>query len=137
MWDFAPAKVEIMPLTQITITADGRIGILSVYVSLIDSFNCQQKWPAVFRFELYHRVFRSAEQKGKRVKSWPDIELTDPAKNNEYWKDFLHAYQFINLNFTPAESSDYVLLATCILPNQKRISAELPLKATQSPPKPR
>jgi len=136
IWDFAPAKVEIMPLTQITVTDDGRIGNLVVYLSLIDSFNCQQKWPAVFRFELYHRVFRAAEQKGKRVHIWPDIELTDPARNNKYWKDFLRAYQF-NLNFTPAESADYVLLATCILPNQKRLSAELPLKATQSLPKPK
>jgi hypothetical protein len=135
MEDFAPFKVEIMPLTEITISADGREGILKAYVSLIDSFDCQQKWPAVLRLELYKRVFRSADQKGERVNIWPDIDLTDAAKNNNHWKDFLRSYQF-TLNFVPAEKPDYVLLVTCLLQDRKgatkRISAELPLKVKQT-----
>jgi hypothetical protein len=130
--DFAPVAVEVMPLTEITISTDGRQGIVNAYISLLDSFNCSLKWPAVFRLELYQRDFLTAEQKGKRVQIWPDVDLTDVTNNNKYWKDFLRAYQF-TLNFEPYERADYVLLVTCFLQNQKRISAESPLKAKLTP----
>lgn len=128
---FAPDKIEIIPLTEMTIDSRQN-AIIKVYVSLLDAFNCQKKWPGIFRFELYQRVLRSAEPKGKRLFIWPDIELTEATVNNIYWLDFLRAYEF-NLEFEPAANQDYILQATCLLPDNKRLSTELILKPQQKP----
>ncbi len=127
---YAPAKVNIMPLTEF-ISAGGTQQVeIKPYVSLLDSFGSQIKSPAVFRFELYQRVLRSAEPKGRRVIIWPDIDLTDPAANNGYWRDFLRAYEF-DLPFEPDASQSYILQVTCLCPNGRRISAEFALKLTK------
>ena len=128
---FAPDKIEIMPLTEMTIDI-GQNAVIKVYVSLLDSFNCQKKWPGIFRFELYQRVLRSAEPKGKRLFIWPDIDLTEATANNIYWQDFLRAYEF-NLEFELAANQDYILQATCLSPDNKRLSTELILKPQQKP----
>ncbi len=128
---FAPDKIEIMPLTEMAIDSSQN-AIIKVYVSLLDSSNCQKKWPGIFRFELYQRVLRSAEPKGKRLFIWPDIDLTEATVNNIYWLDFLRAYEF-NLEFEPAANQDYILQATCLLPDNKRLSTELILKPQQKP----
>ena len=65
-----------------------------MYAALRDSFGSCLKAPGVFRFELYEYVQYSSEPKGKRIIIWPDIDLTDAAENNEYWNDFLRAYEF-------------------------------------------
>ncbi len=125
---FAPVKVKILPLTKF-IDAGGteeKTAIKS-YVSLIDSFGSQIKAPGVFRFELYEYSQRSSESKGKRVTIWPDIDLTNPAKNNDYWRDFLRAYEF-NLPFEPAGDQSYILQTNCLCPNGKRLSGEFNLK---------
>jgi len=140
---FAPAKINIMPLTEFISADNARqanppwlpwrsqvaTGI-NLYVSLLDSFGSQIKSPCVFRFELYQRVQRSSEPKGRRVIIWPDIDLTDPAANNEYWRDFLRAYEF-NLPFEPATNQSYILQVTCLCPNGRRLSAEFVLKLTK------
>ncbi|MCH7556267.1 MAG: hypothetical protein IIB56_02290 [Planctomycetes bacterium] len=127
---YAPAKINIMPLTEF-ISAGGTQQVkIKPYVSLLDSFGSQIKSPAVFRFELYQRVLRSAEPKGRRVVIWPDIDLTDPAANNEYWRDFLRAYEF-DLPFEPDASQSYILQVTCLCPNGRRISVEFALKLTK------
>ncbi len=128
---FAPDKIEIMPLTKMTIDSRQNATI-KVYVSLLDSFNCQKKWPGIFRFELYQRVLRSAEPKGKRLFIQPNIYLTEPAVNNIHWLDFLRAYEF-NLEFEAASNQDYILQATCLLPDNKRLSTEFILKPQQKP----
>ncbi len=120
---FGPVKLNIMPLTEFT---DGKKQI-KVYVSLLDSFDCQVKAPAVFRFELYSKVPRSAEPKGQRIILWPDIDLTDAAKNNEHWKDFLRAYEF-NLPFQPESGKSYILQVTSLCASGRRLSAEFTLK---------
>jgi hypothetical protein len=94
---------------------------------LLDSFGCQVKSAGVFRFELYERVERSAEPKGRRVVIWPDIDLIDAAANNENWRDFLRAYEF-NLDFDLQGSQNYVLQVTCLCPGGKRLSAEFGLE---------
>ena len=127
---YAPAKIDIMPLTEFISGDDNPQGRLSLYVSLLDSFGSQIKSPCVLRFELYKRVQRSSEPKGRRVIIWPDIDLTDPAKNNEYWRDFLRAYE-INLPFEPVTDQDYILQVTCMSPNGKRLSTEFNLKHTK------
>lgn len=124
---FAADKIEIVPLTELTITDNGHNGKIKAYVSLLDKFNCQQKWPGIFRFELYRKVPRSPEPEGRRIFLWPNIDLTDPEMNNRHWRDFLRAYEF-DLEFEPAENHDYVLQVTCLSANNKRPSAEIILK---------
>ena len=127
---YLPVKIDIMPLTEfICIGNDPDASQLKLYVSLLDSFGSQIKTPAVFRFELYGYEKLRAEPKGKRIVIWPDIDLTGPAENNEYWRDFLRAYRF-NLDFEPLRNQNYILQVTCLCPNGRRLSADFTLKCT-------
>jgi len=133
---YSPVKIDVMPLTEFICVGDDeevskgsrKAGSqIKVYVALLDAFDCQIKAPGVFRFELYEYIPRSAEPKGRRIIIWPDIDLTDTVKNNNNWRDFLRAYEF-NLDFEPASNQNYILQATCLCPNGKRLSAEFCLK---------
>ena len=111
---YTPAKIDIMPLTELIRAGDTEVvSRLKVYVSLLDSFDCQIKSPGVFRFELYEYVPRSAEPKGRRIIIWPDIDLTEQEENNNYWQDFLRAYKF-NLDFELRNNQSYILQVTCL-----------------------
>lgn len=128
---YMPVKVDIMPLTEFIRTGDGReVPGIKVYVSLLDEFDCQLKAMAVFRFELYEYVQRSAQPKGRRITIWPDIDLTEPDINNEYWRDFFRAYEF-NLDFEPKRNQSYILQVTSLCPTGKRLSTEFALKYTK------
>ena len=128
---YMPVKVDIMPLTEFIRAGDvGEMSGIKVYVSLLDAFDCQLKAPAVFRFELYEYVQRSAQPKGRRIAIWPDIDLTEPGINNEYWRDFFRAYEF-NLDFVPKRNQSYILQVTSLCPTGKRLSAEVSLKHTK------
>lgn len=124
---YAPSKIDIMPLTEFVRPGDAQKARIVVYVSLLDQFGSQIKSPAMFRFELYEHVARSAQPKGKRATIWPDIDLTDPAANNDYWRDFLRAYEF-SLPCEAAGNQDYIIQLTCLCPNGKRLSAEFTLR---------
>ncbi len=116
---YAPAKLDIVPLTELISVGDARRTLqINLYVSLLDSFGSQIKSPGVFRFELYEYVQRSADPKGMRLVIWPDIDLTDSAKNNEHWQDFLRAYEF-NMDFEADRNQNYVLYVTCLCPSGK------------------
>ena len=126
---FAPAKINIMPLTEFISPDDARQANINLYVSLLDSFGSQIKSPCVFRFELYQKVQRSSEPKGRRVIIWPDIDLTDLVKNDEYWRDFLRAYEF-NLPFEfrlGRTNQSYILQVTSLCPIGRRLSDEFVL----------
>lgn len=128
---YTPVRIDILPLTEYTGGSDaGGKSKIKVYVSLLDSFGYQMKSPGLFRFELYERVPRSAEPKGRRVCIWPDIDLTDVVENNGYWRDFLRAYEF-SLPFEPETSQNHILQVTCLCPNGKRLSAEFSLTWTK------
>jgi hypothetical protein len=128
---YAPAKLDIVPLTELVSVGDARrTSQIYLYVGLLDSFGSQIKSPGVFRFELYEYVQRSADPKGTRLVIWPDIDLTDPAKNNEHWRDFLRAYEF-NLDFEADKNQTYVLHVTCLCPAGKRLSSDVVLRATK------
>jgi len=127
---FAPVKIDIMPLTEFISVDETQQAKIKLYVSLIDTFDSQIKSPGMFRFELYEYVQRSAEPKGKRIIIWPDIDLTEPSENNEYWRDFLRAYEF-NLPFEQATNQSYILQVTCLRPNGKRISSEFTLRHSE------
>ena len=124
---YAPAKIDILPLTELISVTNAERAKIHLYVSLLDAFGSQIKWPGTFRFELYEHVQRSAEPKGKRVAIWPDIDLADPAANNEYWRDFLRAYEF-NLPFEQAGGQGYILQVTCLCTGGKRLSSEFTLR---------
>jgi len=128
---YAPVKIDIMPLTEF-IGAGGpeEASKINVYVSLLDSFDCQKKSPGVFRFELYEYVERSADEKGRRIIIWTDVDLTDAVENDKYWRDFLRAYEF-NLLFEPESNQGYVLQVTCLCPSGRRLSAEFTIKHTK------
>ncbi len=121
---YYPAKAGILPLSELT-RSDKEQGksTLKVYVSLRDSFGSQQKNPAIFRFELYEYVQRNARPKGKRIFTWPDIDLMEFPKNSQYWRDHLRAYEF-TLALDSADAKSYVLQVTCLCLNGKRLSDE-------------
>ncbi|MHC4747928.1 MAG: hypothetical protein ACYS18_11545 [Planctomycetota bacterium] len=124
---YTPVKIDILPLTELVGGSEkAKASGIKVYVGLLDGSDCQIKSPGVFRFELYKKVERSAEPKGKRITIWPDIDLTEPGENNKYWRDFLRAYEFI-LDFEPTGKPNYILQVTCLCPDGKRLSAEFAL----------
>jgi hypothetical protein len=124
--EYGPVKVYIMPLTEFIGDVE-KPEKIKVYVSVLDAFDCQIKTPAVFRFELYDVVPHSTEPKGKRILIWPDVDLNDAAKNNEYWQDFLRAYEF-DLPFELQWNQSCILQVTSLCPGGKRLSAEFTLK---------
>jgi hypothetical protein len=127
---YAPVKIDITPLTELVPQGGARGARMNLYVSLLDAFGHQIKSPAVFRFELYEYVQRSAQPKGKRAVIWADVDLTDPVTNNGHWRDFLRAYEF-NLPFEQAGTENLILQVTCLCPNGTRLSSELMLKRTK------
>ncbi|MBN2270837.1 MAG: hypothetical protein JXN61_09500 [Sedimentisphaerales bacterium] len=137
---YAPAKIDIMPLTEFKVSNGGGPQ-LDVYISLLDSAGSQIKFPVKLRFELYDQVRRSPEPKGRRVGIWPQEEqtaepnnlethwfdLANPAANNRHWRDFVRAYQF-SLPFRPEPGGSYILEATCLTAQNRRLTAQLSLK---------
>lgn len=126
---YAPTKIDIMPLTEFFRPADAQQEQINLYVRLLDSFNSQIKAPGVFRLELYEYVQLSSEPKGKRIILWPDIDLTDPAENNKYWRDFLRAYEF-NLTANVPLNQSYILEVTCLCSKGRRLIDEFILTRT-------
>ena len=128
---FAPAKVCILPLTELPgSTGSSQAVVLDAYISLLDAFGAQIKAPGVLRFELYQYVRRSAQPKGQRLAIWPDIDLTHPAMNNRYWRDFLRAYEF-KLDAPAGLNETYVFEVTCMCPDGRRLTAEFPLRGAK------
>ncbi len=103
---------------------------LYIFIDLIDSDGVRIKSPGMFRFELYHFVPRTSQPMGKRIAAWPDIDLEESEVNNEYWRDFLRAYHFkLPLDFIPQSTDTFILQATFMTPNGRRLSATFHLKA--------
>ena len=125
---FTPVKIGILPLTELSSPSDANSGAkLSVFVTLLDAFGSQMKAPGVLRFELYEYIPRSAQSKGPRLNLWPDVDLTNPAQNNKYWRGFLRAYEFV-LDTQASRDKTYILEATCMCPDGRRLSGEYVLK---------
>lgn len=127
---YTPIKIDIMPLTEFVRIENAQQPNVDAYVSLLDQFGSQIKSPAIFRFELYEYIPRSAEPKGKRAIIWQDFDLTDPFTNNDHWLDFLRAYQF-SLPCELTGKRDYILQLTCLCPNGRRLSSEITLRNTK------
>jgi len=128
---FAPARIGILPLTELSRPGNsGQPAVLTIYLDLLDAFGSHIKAPGVLRFELYEYVVRSAEPKGQRITVWPDIDMTNPAENNRYWQDFLRAYEF-TLDAPAGLDKTYILEATCLCPDGRRLSAQTPLRGAR------
>jgi hypothetical protein len=128
---FAPVKIGILPLTELSGPSGSSQGTkLAAFVTMLDAFGCQMKAPGVLRFELYEYVPRSAQLKGKQLAIWPDIDLTGPAENHKYWRDFLRAYEF-ELDTQASRDKTYVLEATCMSPDGKRFSCDYTIRGSQ------
>jgi hypothetical protein len=125
---YGPARIEILPLTELTDAPAGQQGTqLTVYVSILDAFGSQIKSPGTLRFELYEYIQRSAQAKGQRIAIWPDIDATAAPENQKYWRDFLRAYEFTLAGQAP-KGVTYVVQATCMVPGGKRLSDDFILK---------
>ena len=125
---FGPAKVSILPLSEMAGSSGaGPAATLDVYVALLDAFSCPIKGPGVLRFELYEYISRPADPKGQRIVIWPDYDLTSPAENNKYWRDFLRAYEF-ELDVRADPGRTYILEATCLCPDGRRLTGDYMLK---------
>jgi hypothetical protein len=124
--NYAPVKIDIAPLTEFLPADKTHRQRIKLYVSLLDSFASQIKWPGRFRFELYEHVPRSAERKGKRLDIWPKsdlLDLTDPSTNSDYWRDFLRAYEF-TLPLDQSAGDSHILQVTYFCPSGRRIASE-------------
>lgn len=125
---FAPVKIGILPLTELASPSGaGQRAKLRIFVTMLDAFGSPVKAPGVLRFELYEYVPRSAQSKGPRLALWPDLDLTAPAENHRYWRDFLRAYEF-ELDAQAHRDKTYILEATCLSPDGKRLACEYTLK---------
>lgn len=125
---FAPVRISILPLTELSEPSEGGLDTtLNVYVALLDAFGSPLKAPGTVRFELYEYVPRSAAPKGQRTAIWPDVDLTRPVENNQRWRDFLRAYEFV-LDVRADRSKTYILEATCLCSDGKRLTAEYRLR---------
>jgi hypothetical protein len=114
---YEPAKIKVTPLTELVTGQYEDVLRLNVYIDVLDGFDSRMKTPAVFRFEAYEYLPRSGEEKGKRTIIWPDIDLTEPGRNNEYWRDYLRCYQFtLDVGEEIERDRSYVLQVTCITP---------------------
>lgn len=128
---FGPTKITILPLSEITGAGGvGQDARLNVYVALVDAFGSPIKAPCSLRFELYEYVPRSAQSKGQRLMIWPDIDLTRPADNHRFWRDFLRAYEF-TLDLRVERDKTYILEATYLGSDGRRLSGEWPIRAGQ------
>ncbi len=128
---FGPAKVGILPLSEIRGAAGiGQDARLTVYVALLDAFGCPIKAPCALRLEVYEYVRRSAQPKGQRLATWPDIDLTQPPINHQFWRDFLRAYEF-QFGLRVNRDQTYVIEATYLGPDGKRLSAQCAIRAGQ------
>jgi hypothetical protein len=127
---FALAKIGVLPLTELSTSSRASQSTkLNAFVTMLDAFGSQMKAPGVWRFELYEYVPRSAQSKGQRLALWPDIDLTTPAENNRYWRDFLRAYEF-ELDAQASRDKTYVLEVTCLCPDGKCLSSDYTLKGS-------
>ena len=123
---YAPVKLDIAPLTEFVPADQTHRPLINLYVSLLDQFGSQVKSPGRFLFELYEHVPRSATSKGKRLAIWPELDLTDPLTNNEYWRDFLRAYEF-TLPLDQSPEASHILQVTYFCPTGRRITSEFTL----------
>lgn len=128
---FTPARIAIAPWTEIRDeTNGGGRRKIRTFIRLTDAYGSDIKAPGTFRFELYERLPRSVEARGKRLVLWPDYDLTEAEQNNAYWRDFLRAYEFA-LDLETAQGGPCILEATFIPAEGRRLTAQYVLSGAK------
>ena len=127
---YRPQTLEIIGLSGFKPAAGNDDSAkLTLFVKALDPFGSAVKSPCIFRVELYEYVEHSPSPLGKRLAIWPDIDLTDPAKNNAQWRDYLRAYEFnFDVGSKLVSGRVYIVEVTCLSPMEKRMSAQHNLK---------
>ena len=128
---YAPSDLDIMPLTGIEKSENDNSAEITVYLSLKDEFDTQMKAPCSIRFELFDKLYRTADPRGKRIKIWPEVNLEAPDANHQYWLEFLRAYKF-TLAVKNYTGSALIIQATCIFPDGRRLNSDFDLSKTMS-----
>ena len=121
---FEVNRINIMGLTRIVPDDyDPELKNINVCVDVLDIFDSRIKAPCKFRFELFDYLPRSKRNLGNRLMIWHDSDLTSARANNAAWKDHLRAYQFnLPLDFQPVAGKSYMLQATCMTTDGKRLT---------------
>jgi hypothetical protein len=116
--DFTIQRIRLSALTDFVVSKhEPPKSELKTYVELLDGYDSQLKKPCTFRFELYEHQPLVANPRGKRLIIWPDVDLTTPAANQQYWKDYIRSYEFyLPLGFAPQPNRNYLLEVTCLTP---------------------
>jgi hypothetical protein len=98
---FWPTDVTVLPLTIFWVPPEaGAPPYIHLYVGLRDPYGCFTKAPGIFRVELYERMPRADQAKGRRLSIWPDIDIHNPDENQAYWRDYLRCYE-LRLDLAP------------------------------------
>jgi hypothetical protein len=119
---FESACVRVAGLTRIVEKqAQEQDAYIRAVVEVQDKYESRMKAPGRFRFELYEYQARSGQIKGERIVIWPDFDLGNQERNNQYWRDFLRAYEF-SLPLLKVPSSRPVVLEVTFLSGQHRMS---------------
>lgn len=120
---FMVDRTHIIGLTSVKPDPDDKSSsVLTVYLSLHDSYDSSIKGPAIFTFELFEYVPRSPNPKGMRLYLSEEFDLSGLTANNEYWEDFLRAYKFpLDVEIISDASVTYVLQVTCVTPDGRRL----------------
>ncbi|OHB54759.1 MAG: hypothetical protein A2Y07_05930 [Planctomycetes bacterium GWF2_50_10] len=121
LMEFAPQSINIVGLTGFSKIGDKKI--LKVYLVLLDQAGAGIKSPLAVRAELYEHSPRSPVPKGKRIEFWPDMDLNNAKANNQYWRDYLRAYEFSFDADSAQQGRSYLLEVTAQLPGSRRVSA--------------
>jgi hypothetical protein len=121
---FEVERIDIIGLTRIVPDDyDQELKNISVCVDVLDIFDSRIKAPCKFRFELFEYLPRSKQNLGSRLIIWKDSDLTSAQANNLAWKDHLRAYRFeLLLDFQPVTGKNYMLQATCMTIDGKRLT---------------
>ena len=121
---FEIERIHIIGLTRIiSDEMDPELKNISACVDVLDIFDSRIKASCKFRFELFDYLPRSSQNLGSRLMIWPDFDLISAQANNSAWTDHLRAYQFeLPLDFEPAAGKTYMLQATCMTADGKRLT---------------
>jgi len=121
---FWPADVTVLPLTVLWVPSEtGASPYIHLFVGLRDPYGCFTKAPGIFRVELYERMARADQAKGRRLSIWPDIDIHNPDKNQAYWRDYLRCYELrLDLASELIEQEAAILEVTFLGANKERLT---------------
>jgi len=121
---FTPQKIKFNQLSEFDQSWQ-----IAAYIDVFDQFDSRIKAAAVWQFELYESVPRSADARGERLFIWPNIELTEAAKNDSLWQEYLHCYKFdLDFDIDLDSSKTYILQAVCFTADERRLTDTIELK---------